>query len=138
MLFKKNKIAAPCACKGNNENCDLVLSLREKQKLSKQIKDEIEFFNKDSQSTLNVIVDFLNTLDKCGYSSYNSVYHIKEYKMTIVERAIDQYLSFDDIDNMVKKLSTYKTSMCMIAEKQKELKVVEDEIKDIKSKLGIE
>ena len=138
MLFKKNKIAAPCACEGNNENCDLVLSLREKQKLSKQIKDEITTLDKKCCGLIRDFVNFIIALQSNGY--HMDVDYVNRYVNThehIIEYTINEYASAD-ILKIAEGLLAYTNNKNLIAEKQKALKVIEDEIKDIKSKLGIE
>ena len=67
-LFKKNavsntehikEVTIQCACEGSNEHCDLVLQLREKQALKKDIEDKINALNIDSIPSLFNFVDFL-------------------------------------------------------------------------------
>lgn len=132
-LFNKNTV--PCACEGNSEHCDLIIQLREKQAVSKGIKDEIETLNKNRQKSLNDFVDFLKVIDSvCTYRECRWDDYFRE---DILEQVINKD-SFANIIKVIDALSTYKNNMCLIAEKQKVLKAVEDDIKEIKSKLGIE
>lgn len=153
-LFKKNvksntehikEVAIPCVCEGNNEHCDLVLKLREKQALKKEIEDKINAFNKDNSELINFF-KFLKALENKGFIMEEHIYNYNIYgynydydkkNMRILEWTIQEHSSAD-IFRIIEELRTYKNKELIIREKQRALKVVEDDIKNIKSKLGIE
>ena len=56
---------------------------------------------------------------------------------SIIKRTIEDYSS-DDIFRITEELRTYKNKEDIICEKRRALKTVEDDIKNIKTKLGIE
>lgn len=154
-LFKKNaksntehikEVAVPCVCEGSNEHCDLVLQLREKQVLRKNIEDEIDALNKDGAESMFNFVKFLKALENAGFIMEKHIYNYNIYgynydydkrNMRILERAIQEHSSVD-IFRITEELRTYKNKELIISEKQRALKAVEDDIKNIKSKLGIE
>ena len=60
-----------------------------------------------------------------------------ERSVEIVKWVIGEYSSAD-IFRMTEELRTYRNKEDIINEKQRYLRAIEDDIKDIKSKLGIE
>lgn len=145
-LFKKKvehitntkEVVVPCTCEGDNEHCDLILQLRVKQELRKKIKDEIQTLDKDSFELLVNFINFLYELEKHGMSmGFSNRCMTSERDVGIVKWVIGEYSSAD-IFRMTEELRTYKNKEDIINEKQRYLRVVEDDIKDIKSKLGIE
>lgn len=145
-LFKKNteltentkEVAVQCACDGNTEHCDLILRLRKYQDLEKKIKNEIETLNKD---TYQLICNFINLLKKFEdnglYMGCFGNLLSSESNIHIIEDTIKEYSS-SDIFRITEELKTYKNKDDIICEKQRALKAVEDDIKNIKTKLGIE
>lgn len=144
--FKKNtnftdeikEVVIPCYCDGGNEQCDLILQLRNLQDLREKIKNEIQTLDKDSFELLTNFTNFLYELEKRGMSmGSSSRYMTSERNVGIVKWVIGEYSSAD-IFRITEELKTYKNKDDIICEKQRVLKAVEDDIKDIKSKLGIE
>ena len=148
-LFNKNtkstedikEIVVPCYCDAGNDNCDLVLKLREKQALKKEIEDKINTFNKDNSELINFF-KFLKALDNKGFAMEKGLYGYDVYgyskrNMSILKYVIDE-CSSTDIFRITEELKTYKTNTYVIAEMKRTLKATEDDIKNIKSKLGIE
>lgn len=147
-LFKKDakptqdtkEVIIPCACDGNNEHCDLILKLREKQLLRKEIKSKIDALNKDSHELIFNFIGLLKTLENKGFIMGDNTYKYTGYSdrnACILERVIDEYSSAD-IFRITEELRTYKNKTNILCEKQRALKAVEDDINNIKSKLGIE
>ena len=146
-LFKKNtksienieKVVIPCTCEGNNEHCDLILQLRKCQDLQKKIQNEIEIFNKDSDESLRNFIDFLYKLENRGLylGNYYGRHVISERNIGVVKWVLQEYSSAD-IFRITEELKTYKYKDDIISEKQRALKAVKDDIKNIKIKLGIE
>lgn len=147
-LFKRNvksntehtkETTIPCTCEGSNEHCDLVLQLREKQALRKEIEDKINAFNKDDSELIN-LVTFLQALESKGFTMEKygwNAYGYDERNMRILKHVIDEYSSAN-IFRITEELKSYKNNTYVVAEMERALKAVEDDIKDIKSKLGIE
>lgn len=145
-LFKKNaestknvkEVVVPCVCDGDNEHCDLILQLRKYQDLRKEIKDEIEILNKSGQESLAHTIRFLEELEANGFHMNRLDRWVNcESNIFILEAIIDKHSS-GDIFRMAEELKTYRNKTDIICEKQRALKAVEDDIKKIKSKLGIE
>ena len=145
-LFKKNtkftenteEVVVPCTCEGNNEHCDLILQLRKYQDLEKKIENEIETLNKDGHALIFNFINLLKKLEENGLymGGYNN-WMFCERSTHIVKSTIQEYSSAD-IFRITEELKTYKNKDDIICEKQRALKSVKDDIKDIKSKLGIE
>lgn len=145
-LFKKkseplsnmNEVTIPCACDRDNEHCDLILQLRKCQDLRKRIKDEIEIFDKDNCELLDNFFNFLKKLELSNFrmNSYNGWIE-NERNFQSLKYTID-LCSSGDIFRMTEELKTYKNKTDIVCEKQRALKAVEDDIKNIKTKLGIE
>ena len=145
-LFKKNvestknttKLASPCACNADNEHCDLILQLRKHQELRKAIQSEIDMLDKDSDKLICSFIEFFKKLEKNHFvmnpysTSMEHTHNIRAIELTIAQ------CSSIDIFRMTEELRTYKNKEDIICEKKKALKAVEDDIKEIKSKLGIE
>lgn len=142
-LFKRNtestintkEVVIPCACDRENEHCDLILKLREKQLLRKDIENKIDALNRDGNELL-----FNKTLENEGFimdkDTYKSIAY-NERSAYILKYVIDK-CSSADIFRITEELRTYRNKADIISEKQRALKAVEDDIKNIKSKLGIE
>lgn len=145
-LFKKNvesttnikESVIPCACDGSNEHCDLVLKLRECQDLKKMISQEIEILNKDNQELISNFINFIYEFEKRGLimGCYN-FHSTSERNIGIIEWTLHEHSSAD-IFRITEELKTYKNKDDIICEKQRALKAVEEDIKNIKTKLGIE
>ena len=133
-----NKVVVSCTCEGNNEHCDLILQLRKHQDLEKKIKNEIETLNKDGRALICDFINFLKKLEENGLymGGYNN-WMSYERNIHIVQSTIQEYSSVD-IFRITEELKTYKNKDDIVCEKQRVLKAVEDDIKNIKSKLGIE
>ena len=146
-LFKKNvksipdtqkKIVTPCACEGNNEHCDLVLQLRKLQDRRKEIKNEIEALNKNDHELIINFINFLCKLeDRCLFIDYVGRHITSERNVNIIKETIGE-CSSADIFRIAEELKTFKNKDDIICEKRRALKAVENNIKDIKIKLGIE
>ena len=127
----------PCAYE-NNEHCSLVIQLHNKQELKKEIKSQIDHLNKDGRESLSYFIKFLREAEKNGFRMHpmddcaRSYYNISRLEYTINEH------SSADIWRITEELKTYRNKADIISEKQRALKAVEDDISDIKSKLGIE
>lgn len=145
-LFKKNtksteiikEVVMPCSCNRNNEHCDLVLKLRECQDLKNKIKNEITTLSENSRELISKFIYFLKALEESGLrmGSYDK-WMFNEHSIRIVEYTLHEYSSAD-IFRITEELRTYKSKEDIISEKRRALKAVEDDIKNIKSKLGIE
>lgn len=145
-LFKKNvdipvntkEIIVPCTCEGNNDNCDLILQLRKCQDLRNNIQNEIQILDSDSNGLLCNFMNLLKSLKRNGlYMDKYDAWQFDDMDMCIIKRTVNQYSSAD-IFRITEELKTYKNKDDIICEKQRALKVVEDNIKNIKTKLGIE
>lgn len=142
-LFKRKvevkEIAIPCTCESNNEHCDLILQLRKCQDLRKEIKNEIEVLDNNNHELISNFICFLKTLESNGLrlNPCDKWMSRDDVDTCIIEFTIDGYSS-TDIFRMTEELRTYKNKADIICEKQRALKSVEDDIKKIKSKLGIE
>lgn len=145
-LFKKNvksntehikEVATPCACEGSNEHCDLVLQLRKCQDLKRMISNKIEILDKDNHKLLNDFVNFFYEFENHGLEMGYFKTLTPEKYLRAVEWTIQEYSSAD-IYRITEELRTYKNKELIIREKQRALKAVEDDIKNIKYKLGIE
>ncbi len=147
-LFKKNtestenieEVSVPCVCEGEREHCDLILQLRKCQDLRKDIKNEIEILEKDSWELICHFIVFLKKLEENGlrmdrWERWDWL--SPDRSKTIIKRTIEDYSS-DDIFRITEELRTYKNKEDIICEKRRVLKAVEDDIKNIKTKLGIE
>ena len=148
-LFKKNtesttntrKVIVPCDCDNGNEHCDLILQLRNCQDLKKTISNEIEILEKDSYELLVNFTNFLYELENRGLL-IGRVGHMERHMTSdrnigVIKWVISE-CSSADIFRITEELKTYKNKDDIICEKQRALKAVEDEIKNIKTKLGIE
>lgn len=128
----------PCTCNGGNEHCDLILQLREYQDLRKKIKKEIEMLNKNGRESIVYLIKFLRKLEKNNFRMHPlDDCSVSNYSLNILERTIHE-CSSDDIFIMTEELKRYRNKADIICEKQRELKTVEDNINNIKSKLGID
>lgn len=148
-LFKKNKksteiikeVAASCVCDGGNEHCDLILKLRECQDLKKVISREIEILEKDSHELLVNFINFLYELENrgllIGQVGYMERHITSERNIGVVKWVISEHSSAD-IFRITEELKTYKNKDDIICEKRRVLKAIEDDIENIKDKLGIE
>lgn len=138
-LFKKSTKEAivPCACDSNNEHCDLILQLRNCQDLKKNIQNEIRILNDDCHMLLGNFVKLLERLEENGLRSDSFYSYMKQQRNTrVIEYTIQDYSSADII-KITEELKTYKNKEEIICEKQRALKAVEDDIENIKTKLGI-
>lgn len=144
-LFKKNtestkdtkKVVIPCTCDKDNEHCDLILQLRNCQDFKKRIEDEIKMLD-DGRELLNYTINFLKKLEENGlHMSRINSYMNYDASIYVIKDTIDNYSS-DDIFRITEELKTYRNKVDIICEKQRTLKLVKDDIKNIKIKLGIE
>ena len=148
-LFKKKsepekiieETVTPLVCEFNdNDNCDLILKLREYQSIEKDVKKEIETLKKDSDELLFNFAGFLKSLENNGLvldRQYGDRSFFSLYNADIVKKTINKYSS-DNIHRVAEELKTYKYKDNIIVEKEKVLKEIQSKIKDIKNKLGIE
>ena len=146
-LFKKNieytenteEIVAPCDCEGEREHCDLILRLRKCQNLRKEIKNEIEILENDNHELICNFINFLKKLEENGVKMerFEKRQWLHYSNTSIIKRTIEE-LSSADIFRITEELRVYKNKEDIICEKQRALKAVEDDIKNIKTKLGIE
>ena len=136
-----SKIVVPCVCESNSsEHCDLILKLRELQKIEKELKKEIETMDKDVYELMFNFIGFLKTLEDNGYVMNDSRgWRIPDnyFCSEIIKRTIRDY-SYDDIFRITEELRVYKNKENILIEKQRVLKEIKNKIKDIKDKLGIE
>lgn len=144
--FKKNinptdeikKVVIPCYCGGGNEQCDLILQLRNLQDSREKIKNEIQTLDKDSFELLVNFTNFLYKLEEHGMTMGSYGRHMTfERNVGIVKWVIGEYSSAD-ILRITEELRTYRNKEDIINEKRRYLTAVENDIKNIKSKLGIE
>ena len=127
-----------CVCGGDSERCDLIIQLRKCQDLRKEIKGQIEALNKDGCELLANFMDFLKRVGVHGarIDGFHDNYFV-DRNMKAIERTICD-CSYGYIFRMTEELKTYRNKADIISEKQRALKAVEDDISDIKFKLGIE
>lgn len=128
----------PCVYGGDSEHCDLIIQLRKCQELRKEIKSQIEELNKGSDESLSYFVEFLKRLEenKFKMNCFND-WISSSHNMLILERTINEHSSAD-LWRITEELKTYRNRVDIICEKQRALKAVEDDITNIKFKLGIE
>lgn len=146
-LFKKSEkpteevkeVVTPCTCEGDNEHCDLISQLRVKQELRKKIKDEIETLDRNSNELIYNFISLLKKFETNGLCMDTRYSHLfNDRNVEIIKYVISYQCSSGDIFRITEELKTYKNRDDIICDKQRALSVVEDDIKDIKSKLGIE
>lgn len=145
-LFKKKsepssnikKVTIPCPCDRDNEHCDLIIQLRKCQDLRDKIKNEIEVLDEDSFKLLVNIADFIYEFENHGLQlgSFGRCM-TSERNVGIIKHTLSEYSSAD-IFRIIEELKTYKNTEDIICEKQRALKAVENDIKNIKTELGIE
>lgn len=146
-MFKKSakstenikEVIVPCTCQGDNEHCDLILRLREYQDLRKEIKNEIETLDKNSDELIYNFINLFKILEKNGVcidARYNCMF--SDRNAQIIKYVISNQCTSGDIFRITEELKAYKNRDDIICDKQRALRIVEDDIKDIKSKLGIE
>lgn len=127
----------PCACDGDNEHCDLIVKLRKYQDFKKEIKNQIDCLSSDSHKSLDYFVQFLRKLESNGFRMNGSDIVDCCHNRCVLGHTINEYSSAD-IWRITEELKTYRNKEDIISEKQKALKVVENDILNIKAKLGIE
>lgn len=128
---------APCIYGKDSEHCDLIIKLRELQNLRKEIKNQIEELSKGGYESLNHFVNFLSKLDDNGFRMNGYDYVNSHHNMCKLEHTINEYSSAD-FWRITEELKTYRNKTDIISENQRALKAVEDDISDVKFKLGIE
>ncbi len=131
-----------CKHESDTGDCSLIQQLKEKQAIERMIKNDIKELEKDDISTI-----------KCTYNLLHSLYHFLFYRIPCREnfemfcnnfavvRMVESSLhdvSIKDIDNIANELKTLKQRTSILAEKRSALKVIQADINDIKSRLGIE
>ncbi len=128
----------PCIYGKDSEHCDLIIQLRKCQDLRKEIKEQIEYLSKGGYESLSYFMNFLVKLEDNGFkmNGFNSCVTSYTDKL-ILERTINEYSSAD-MWRITEELKTYRNKKDIICEKQRALKAVEDDISNIKFKLGIE
>ena len=145
-LFKKStestintkKVIIPCACDGENEHCDLISQLRKHQDLKNNIQNEIQALDNEGHGLLDNFLSLLTSFERNGlYMGKYDGWMAYDRSVEIVKNTINQHSSAD-IFRRAEELKTYRHKTDIINEKKRALKVVEDDIKNIKSKLGIE
>lgn len=144
-LFK-NKVNAetteftitPCVYGGDSEHCDLIIQLRKCQDLRKEIKGQIEELNKGGHESLCYFMNFLCKLEDNGFKMTGFLNCCdSHYNISTLERTINE-CSAADLWRMTEELKTYRNKADIIYEKNRALRAVEDDITNIKLKLGIE
>lgn len=138
-----------CVCKyeSNTSDCSLVQQLKEKQANKKAVDNDIKSYEKYDLSIVQYVRKFLTTLEEHNFCMD------KHYRFS-GEGAVDfmfnnfcgvgrleealYYISNDDIDNMAKELKSLKQRTIIINELKSVSKALENDIADIKEKLGIE
>lgn len=132
------EVVIPYICEGKNEHCDLVLQLHKLQDRRKEINNEIQDLENNSSELINDFINFLYEFEKRGlHMGYFDASLKSERNINIIEWTLQEQSSAD-IFRVTEELKTYKNKDDIICEKRRALKTVEDNIKDIKSKLGIE
>lgn len=126
----------PCVYGGDSEHCDLIVKLREYQSLRTEIKNQIDYISKGSYESLNHFISFLEKLETNGFRM-NGNCAINCHNICMLERTINEHSSAD-MWRITEELKTYRNKKDIICEKQRALKAVEDDISNIKAKLGIE
>lgn len=138
-LFKKSakpetKVIS-CAYDAGNEHCDLISQLREYQDTKRKIQNEINSLTCDDSQLLSNVAMFMQKAIENGFCPER--HSFSDYNMYCFKNTIDHY-TLDEVIVMVDSLKTYKNRAEIVDEKQTSLKVIEEKIKDVKSKLGIE
>lgn len=136
------KIVVPCVCETNSsEHCDLILKLRERQKIEKELLEEIKKLDRDNFGLIFNLMGLLKSFESNGLimnDYYNKFSCLdSERAKYIVVKTIDKY-SYEDIFRLAEELKTYKNKYNILVEKRKNLSEIQKQIKDIKNKLGIE
>ena len=126
----------PCVYGGNSEHCDLIVKLREYQSLRTEIKNQIDYLSKEGFESLNHFFGFLEKLETNGFRM-NGDCTRNCHNTCVLEHTINEYSSAD-MWRITEELKTYRNKKDIICEKQRALKAVEDDIANIKFKLGIE
>ena len=126
----------PCVYGKDSEHCNLIVKLREYQSLRTEIKNQIDCLSKEGFESLNRFFSFLEKLETNGFRM-NGNCTINCHNICVLEHTINEYSSAD-MWRITEELKTYRNKKDIICEKQRALKAVEDDISDIKSKLGIE
>lgn len=146
-LFSKNKNIDDSESHLENvleyqcNDCNLVQILKDKQAVRKEIYKDIESYNnKKNIASMPNTIKLCISMEKHGFimDKYLSPTK-KNYKdnITILEEVLKLF-SFDDIDNVAKELKGLKQRGIIINEKKMELDALDQDIVDIKMKLGIE
>lgn len=127
----------PCSCDNDNECCDLILQLRRYQDFEKEIKNQIDCLSSDSHKSLDYFIQFLRKLENNGFRMNGNDIVDCCHNRCVLGHTINEYSSAD-IWRITEELKTYRNKEDIISEKQRALKVVENDISNIKAKLGIE
>lgn len=145
-----------CKHESDTNDCNLVQQLKEKQSALRIIENDIKAYSKYDLSIAQHTKSFLKSLESHGFKmdkyyksllwSYyeekddcGAVYNMfKEgYGVQILERALCD-VSFKDIDNIFNELKAIKQRCVILEEKEAAAKALRQDIKNIKTKLGIE
>ncbi len=127
----------PCVYGGDSEHCDLIIQLRKCQDLRKEIKNQIDCLSSDSHKSLDYFIQFLKKLENNGFRMNGNNIVDCCHNKCVLEHTINEYSSAD-IWRITEELKTHRNKEDIISEKQRTLKAVEDDIANIKFKLGIE
>lgn len=149
-----------CRYESNTNDCDLVQQLKEKQSALRIIEKDIKTYREYNLSIVQYTKSFLKSLESCGFkmdryygespymfcaSSYreenkhSAVDDMFEsfYGVQILETALYD-ISLKDIDNVYNELKAIKQRYMILEEKEIAAKALRQDIKNIKTKLGIE
>ena len=127
----------PCSCDDDNECCDLILQLRKYQDFEKEIKNQIDCLSSDCNKSLDYFVNFLKKLENNGFRMNGNGIVDCFHNRCMLGRTINEHSSAD-IWRITEELKTYRNKEDILSEKQSALKVVRNDISNIKAKLGIE
>lgn len=138
-----------CEFNGGNQECDLIKELRKKQDELRCVREELRKLNERDPALVSHVVEFLKLCDSYKLFDYIDKYHMfNRYDnaisfsgicsiIAILENVLDG-INVEDIDNMFKEFKTLKEKGAIISQKKKSENVLIRDIREIKSKLGIE
>ena len=136
-----------CQFESDNNDCSLIQQLKEKQAELKEVNLKIDQLSKHSGDVLCIFVKLFDALEDCGlemnsyqirYSTYSSIRdELSRYGTIKIEKAID-CLSIEDIDDISNELKTLKERINNMENLKSQRAQLNNEITEIKNKLGIE
>lgn len=146
-FFSKPKEATVCQFESNNSDCNLIQQLKEKQAAFKEVNLKIDQLSKHSDDVLCKFVKLFDALEDSGlemnsyqirYSTYSSIRNeLSRYGTIKIEKALD-CLSIEDIDDISNELKTLKERINNMENLKSQRAQLNNEITEIKNKLGIE